>query len=380
MEKILIVEDESIVALELQSRLTDLGYSVCGIVVSGPEAINLISEKKPEIILMDINIKGPFDGVETAEKIKGMYDIPIVFLTAFTDSSTLERAKTVQPYGYIVKPFEERELHTTIEIALYKHSMEKKLRDSERRLSATLKNIGDAVIATDGQGKINYMNHAAEKMTSLDCIDAVGNYVLDVMHIFDQEIYDLAHTAIKTAIDTGTMDDFPDNIRISFNDDDIRIVEPNVSLIKDDRMNIDGIVLVLHDITEKSDTKNALVESERKFREVVENASELIFGLDINWKYKYANAAALKISEFSDEELTKINFMDLILPEYRSIAKLKFIRQFLKKEKTTYFEYPFKSKSGKIIWFAQSTNIIIENGKVLGFDAVARDITEKKIS
>ena len=379
MKKILIVEDESIVALELQSRLNDLGYSVCGIVVSGPEAIKLTAEKKPDIILMDINIKGPFDGVEAAEKIKGTCDIPIVFLTAFTDSNTLERAKTAQPYGYIVKPFEERELHTTIEIALYKHNMEKKLRESERRLSTTLKNIGDAVIATDSEGKINYMNPAAEKMTSCSCTDVMGKYFLDVLNIFDQEIYDLAHNAIRNTIATGLIIDFPDNLRISV-DNDIIIVEPNVSLIKDDRTNIDGIVLVLHDITERSNVKNALVESERKYREVVENASELIFGLDINWKYKYANAAALKISEYSEDELLNINFLDLLLPEYRNLTKLKFARQYLTKEKTTYFEYPFKSKSGKIIWFAQSTNIAVENDKVVGFDAVARDITEKKMA
>jgi two-component system, response regulator PdtaR len=105
MAKLLIVEDESIVALELESRLTDLGYSVCGIVASGEDAINLAIAEKPNIILMDINIKGPIDGVVTAEKIKEIIDIPIIFLTAFTDSNTLQRAKITEPYGYIVKPF-----------------------------------------------------------------------------------------------------------------------------------------------------------------------------------------------------------------------------------------------------------------------------------
>lgn len=380
MEKILIVEDESIVALELQSRLTDLGYLVCGIVVSGPEAIKLTAEKRPDIILMDINIKGPFDGVETAEKIKGMYDIPIIFLTAFTDSSTLERAKIAQPYGYIVKPFEERELHTSIEIALYKHNMERKLRDSEGRLSTTLKNIGDAVIATDSDGKINYINPAAEELTSCNYTEAIGKYVLEVLNIFDIEVYNSAHNEIKYLIATGVTDDFPDNIRISSSDGNIRIVEPNVSLIKDERSNIDGIVLVLHDITEKSITKNALVESEKKYREVVENASEVIFGLDINWRYKYANDTALRISEYSIEELKVMNFYDLVLPHYKKFCKSKLMKQYLTKEKTTFIEYPFKSKSGKIIWFAQSNTTLIENDKVIGFDIIARDITEKKIA
>ena len=183
MAKILIVEDESIVALELESRLTDLGYSVCGIVSCGADAIKTAVDQKPDIILMDINIKGPIDGVVTAEKIKEIIDIPIIFLTAFTDSNTLQRAKITEPYGYIVKPFEERELHTSIEIALYKHNMEKKLRDNEKRLSITLNNIADAVIATDNKGSINYINPAAEKLISDKFSKTFGIYVLDAMNI-----------------------------------------------------------------------------------------------------------------------------------------------------------------------------------------------------
>ena len=378
MAKILIVEDESIVALELESRLTDLGYSVCGIVSSGADAINTTIVQRPNIILMDINIKGPIDGVETAEKIKEIIDIPIIFLTAFTDSNTLQRAKITEPYGYIVKPFEERELHTSIEIALYKHNMEKKLRDNEKRLSITLNSIADAVIATDNKGNINYMNPAAVNLTSCKCNDAIGMYVLDAFNITNEEIYNAADNAVKEIIAKGYTNNFPSNIIISYNDDEFRILESSISSIKDEKSNIDGVVLVFHDVTEKSIAKNALQESEKKFREVVENASEVIFGLDINWRYKYANDAAIRISEYSIEELKGMNFYDLVLPQYRKLCKSKLMKQYLTKEKTTFIEYPFKSKSGKIIWFAQSNTTIVEENKVIGFDIIARDITEKK--
>ncbi|MFZ0456363.1 MAG: PAS domain S-box protein [Ignavibacteriaceae bacterium] len=380
MSKILIVEDESIVALELESRLIDLGYSVCGIVSSGADAINITASQIPDLILMDINIKGPIDGVETAEKIKGTIDIPIIFLTAFTDSNTLQRAKITEPYGYIVKPFEERELHTSIEIALYKHNMEKKLRDNEKRLSITLNSIADAVIATDNKGNINYMNPAAINLTSCNCNESIGKYILDAFNINNKETYNAADNAIKEIMANGYTNNFPSNITISYVGNEFSIVESSISSIKDEKSNVDGIVIVFHDVTEKSIAENALLDSERKYKEVVENASELIFGLDISWGYKYANAAALKVSEFSEKELLNVKFLDLVLPEYRNLCKYKFIKQYLSKEKTTYIEYPFKTKSGKIIWFAQSTNTIVEDGRITGFDAVARDITEKKMA
>ncbi|MEJ2613916.1 MAG: PAS domain S-box protein [Ignavibacteriaceae bacterium] len=378
MAKILIVEDESIVALELESRLGDLGHAICGIVSSGPDAINITRSEKPDIILMDINIKGPVDGVETAEKIKEIVDIPIIFLTAFTDSDTLQRAEITEPYGYIVKPFEERELQTSIEIALYKHNMEKKLRANEKRLSITLSSIADAVITTDCKGIINYMNPSAVNLTNCKCSKAIGKYVLDAFYIENKETYNAADNAIKEIIANGYTNNFPSSITISFNVNELRIVESSISTIKDEKSNIDGIVLVLHDVTERSFAENALSESEKKFREVVENASEVIFGLDINWKYKYANNATLKISEYSIEELKRLNFFNLILPKYRKYCKSKLMKQYLTKEKTTFIEYPFKSKSGKIIWFAQSSTIIITDNKVTGFDIIARDITEKK--
>ena len=174
MIKILIVEDEHIVAMELQSRLSDLGYLVLDTVDTGNDAIQRAIELVPDLILMDINIKGDIDGVEAAEKIKKIQDIPIIFLTAFTDNKTLERAKLVEPYGYIVKPFEERELHTTIEIAAYKYKMEIKLRENEKKLSIILSSIEDAVFATDKSGKINFVNQSFENLTGFSNNETIG--------------------------------------------------------------------------------------------------------------------------------------------------------------------------------------------------------------
>jgi len=119
--KILIVEDDRIVAKDIENTLKNLGFSVSSIVSSGEEAINKVKKKSPDLVLMDIVLKGEMDGIEAAKQIKERFHIPVVYLTAYADKKLLERVKITEPFGYIVKPFEERELHTTIEIALYKH-------------------------------------------------------------------------------------------------------------------------------------------------------------------------------------------------------------------------------------------------------------------
>jgi signal transduction histidine kinase/CheY-like chemotaxis protein len=130
-KKILIVEDELLVAEDIAFRLKSLGYLITDLVISGEEALRAIRKEQPDLILMDIMLKGGLDGIQTHELINKEYKIPLVYLTSYSDEKTFSRAKLTQPFGYIIKPFEERELHTVIEVALYKHSMEMRL---ERQL------------------------------------------------------------------------------------------------------------------------------------------------------------------------------------------------------------------------------------------------------
>ena len=124
---VLVVEDESIVSKDIQHSLKKLGYNVVGAASTGERAFELASKEKPDIILMDIMLKGDMNGVETAQKVKEELQIPVIYLTAYADESTLEKAKVTEPYGYIIKPFKEVDLHTSIEMALYKFSKEKEV-------------------------------------------------------------------------------------------------------------------------------------------------------------------------------------------------------------------------------------------------------------
>jgi len=133
---IFIVEDEAIVANDIRETLKSLGYAVPGIAKSGELALEKVRDLKPDLILMDIHLAGQLDGVETAGKIHVLYDIPVIYLTAYADKALLDRAKITEPYGYVIKPYDERELHSVIEMALYKHRIEREIKKRDAVLFA----------------------------------------------------------------------------------------------------------------------------------------------------------------------------------------------------------------------------------------------------
>lgn len=141
----MVVEDENIIAMDIRQRLETLGYQVVAQFGSGTDAICALADSRPDLILMDIGLKGSMDGIQTAEQIRIQFDLPVIFLTSFSDQATLERASQSEPYGYIVKPFEEHELAIAVEMALYKHGMDKKLRESEERYNLAVRGANDGI-------------------------------------------------------------------------------------------------------------------------------------------------------------------------------------------------------------------------------------------
>ncbi len=140
-ERIMIVEDEWAIASLIQKCLKNLGYTVSSTTASGEEAVQKAEEDKPDLILMDIVLRGEMDGIEAASQIHTHLNVPIIYLTAYDNKAMLERAKITEPFGYIIKPFEERELHTTIEIAIYKHKAEEKTNELVQQLRDSLSKV-----------------------------------------------------------------------------------------------------------------------------------------------------------------------------------------------------------------------------------------------
>jgi len=184
--QILVVEDESIVAEDIRRSLQNLGYEVAAVVSSGETAIQKIEQTSPDLVLMDIVLQGKMDGIQAAEQTRTRFNIPVVYLTAYADDKTLERAKITEPFGYIIKPFKERELQINIEIALYKHKMEKKLKESREWFSTTLRSISDGVIATDPKGCVIFMNPVAESLTGWKLESAAGRPLKEIFNIINE--------------------------------------------------------------------------------------------------------------------------------------------------------------------------------------------------
>ncbi|GAB4112182.1 MAG: hypothetical protein OHK0050_13010 [Roseiflexaceae bacterium] len=201
---ILVVEDEAIVAANIEMRLQSLGYQVPAVIDTGPEAIELIDTVRPDLVLMDIRIAGPIDGISTAEIIRKRHAIPVIYLTAYTDDETVARARHTEPYGYILKPFEVSELRTAIELALYRHTMERQQRAREQWFSTTLYSISDAVITTDTKGWITFSNPAAERLIGRELSAILSLPVDQVVQLTDettnQPLSDLSRAVLD---DTG---------------------------------------------------------------------------------------------------------------------------------------------------------------------------------
>lgn len=197
--KILIVEDESIVARDIQLSLTKLGYTVSGIVSSGDKAIEMALIDQPDMVLMDIMLKGEKDGIETACEMKEKLAVPVIFHTAYADETTLEKAKIAEPYGYIIKPFKEVNLKTTIEVALYKHAKEQLIRRERDFLYSMVENkeITSEFIFVKSNSKL------------------IKLYTTDIYYVEALKDYVLIHTADSRYTIHSTMKDIESKLGIS---------------------------------------------------------------------------------------------------------------------------------------------------------------------
>jgi PAS domain S-box-containing protein len=183
--KILVVEDERITAEDIKSGLESAGYQVLAMISTGKEAIEMAGKLQPDLVLMDIKLKGKMDGIEAAGQIKHLYDIPVMYLTAYSDEYTVKRANSTDYSGFMLKedtglikkPFEEDELRSAIEINLYRHKIEK---DHDLLLSEMLKYLNEAVIATNPDGLIKLMNASAETLTGCKLNEVIGNSLTEV--------------------------------------------------------------------------------------------------------------------------------------------------------------------------------------------------------
>ncbi len=271
MEKtrILVVEDEGLIARDIEDMVRNAGYQVCAVVGTGEEAVEKAETTHPDLILMDIILRGEMDGVEAAEKIREGFNIPVIYLTAHTDEITLQRAKLTEPLGYSLKPVEQKELMTVIEMALYKHQMEIKLRERQSWLSTILQNIGEGVIATDPFGNVTFMNPVAEKLTGWNQPESIGKPLTSILHLVDEDTGKLVRVAIPELLANNSSNPINGNIQI-VNYVEKTPIELASTAIQDGKESVCGLVLVLHDLTERK-----RYEEKLRYNAVTDHLTEL---------------------------------------------------------------------------------------------------------
>lgn len=248
MARILIVEDESVAAWYLQEALENMGHNVVGSVISAQEAIQVAGETQPTLILMDIRLQGEIDGIAAAEQIRLRFDIPVIYLTAHADDVTLSRAIATNPYGYLVKPFQEREVYTTIEIALRQHTLHQHQEETKNWLTNTLNSIGNATIVTDRDGTITFMNPVAEALTGWLQQDAIGNQATAVLTCIHAETRQEIENSIVQALREGTTVQLPQPCLLRTKGGQEKPISDMAAPIKNNNGEIIGSVLIVHDI------------------------------------------------------------------------------------------------------------------------------------
>jgi hypothetical protein len=184
--RVLIVEDEGIVAIDLKKMLLELGFEVAGVAATAEQALETAERQPLDLVLMDIRIQGEVDGIETARRLRRGHDVPVLYLTAHRDPETLSRAKQTEPFGYLLKPFKKVDLSIALDFAMLRHKLESQLREREHLLTTTLGSIRDGVLTTDRVGQVTFLNPAAELLTGWPNAEGVGHSLDEVLSLRDE--------------------------------------------------------------------------------------------------------------------------------------------------------------------------------------------------
>ncbi len=260
--KILVVEDEGIIADDLQATLRRLGYEVPLTSATGTDAIAAVESFGHDLVLMDIHLRGEMDGVEAAEVIRQRFGTPIVYLTSYSDDETFARVQRTEPYACLLKPFDERSLRNTIELTLQRRNLQRRIEERENWFSTTLQCIGDAVVATDANERVTFLNGAAEKVTGWERADALGLRVDEVLHFVDPRGQDLP-SPIHQALERRQVVDLPAQAALSVKGGGTVGVDDRAAPIIDGAGTVLGGVVVLRDVTERRRLEERVVLTER---------------------------------------------------------------------------------------------------------------------
>jgi two-component system cell cycle sensor histidine kinase/response regulator CckA len=263
--RIVVVEDEAIVAMDLEMQLQAIGYQVIALFSRGEDAAAKVPALAPDVVLMDIRLGGTMDGIEAARRIRETLDVPIVYLTAHSDDDTFSRARGTDPVAYVLKPFDRRSLKAALDLGVFRHATEVKLRRMERWLTSTVRSMGDAVIATDVTGCVRNLNDVAAAITGWTSADAAGRPLLEVLPLVDGKGVPVANPVTRVIAEGVVLGLSPDTQLVTR--DGRRVpVQDSAAPIRDEQGDVVGAVIVFRDATDQLALQDQLQTAEAQLR------------------------------------------------------------------------------------------------------------------
>ena len=371
---ILIVEDEGIVARDLKYRLETIGYTVAGVASTGEEAVLKAWEIRPDLILMDIVLKGDLDGIETAQMVRERADIPVVYLTAYADEETIQRTEASGPFGYLVKPFEDREMEACIEVALFKFRSERELRASEARFRSTVQMAPDAVLIADSERRIVMWNSGAERMFGYRAEEVVRSPLENLLAERERQAFMEILTRALPGGGQATQNRLVEHSALRKDRSEFP-VEYSFACWDSEGKRFFGIII--RDISERKLAELALAESEKQYRTLVTSLQEGVGMTDTEDRLIYVNPTFCEMLGYSKSELIGRELSSLVPPDERP-KEMKETELRMKGLKSRY-ELRMRRKDGEErdmqVSVAPWTN---EKGDYLGSVGAMMDITDHR--
>jgi len=409
MNKVIVVEDERIVALHMKQQLLKLGYDVVAVAATGEKALKAIAELHPDIVLMDIHIEGDMDGIEVASRIGGSQGTPVIYLSAYSEESTLERARATKPYGYLVKPFSERELHATIQMALERYRGDQALRAAERRLEKLNQQLqveiaeraksehevlrerdtaqrymnvaGVVILVLNQDGTIGLINnHGCRILGYADSHEIVGKSWIDCF--IPERMREPMHESYRRLMDSGDA-----GVELEFYTNPVltksgaeRIVAWHNSLLKDDNGRVTGCLSSGDDITERLRVEESLRSSEERFRSIFSAVSEGILIVDAaTGTFAEVNEPAAAMYGYTPGEMVGLDINAISSEEspYTQTDALRWIERAATTGQSQQFDWHGKRKDGSLIWVEVSIRFAFISGRKVVL-SIVRDVTERR--
>ena len=368
---ILVVEDESSIAVLLKQMLEGFGYTVSALVMTGHDAIKMAGELHPDLVLMDILLGGDLDGVGAAEQIRANYDIPVIYITGYGDENTIQRAKQSRPSGFLLKPVKERELRAAIEIALFRNKEKPQTKEGHWSIHA-LKNMVDPVIVTDDRGHVAFMNLPAENVTGWALNDAKGQPLTEVFNVKKEATANLTDSSVTAA--------FRDQAVLVSRGKEKLPIDYSVGMIRDDGGKSSGFIVTFRDITQRQRMEEVLRESRRKYKELVNSIEGVVWEADgESHRFFFVSKQAQRMFGYqladwiNDPEFWKSH----VDPADRDWA-ISYSQRSTHKKKDFLMEYRMLDRDGHTVWVRDIVNVIAEEGYPVKLRGVMIDITKLK--